>query len=598
VSGDGSYLGDILTQLFEANDAVLFPHAAAAAMAANGVILPTWSKPCVSLEAAVDAVVQQLPCRVLARAHDTSPDDGSKDASDDAHYLQACRQTMDHNNLAAKSARQDVAVLLAEIRKIAPGMHGLFVQAVAEEDAFLGQVETECTHAVGAMEKTFARLREVIALGKEQIRGAAKGAEIRLKDRLSKVQAEGKRTEDHLQAATARIIAVWQTKSSAYRATHTDTVQAVQAMCAAMPHDSDERTACAAALATLQALGDLLKSAEENMAVAGQAADLGIVCQVITRAKDHVALVVDKALHGLELYTTNEGDDATPGARNDADDAHHEHHTHHTHHTHHVHDAHPRPPSTRRGLHDTATNHAHAPTPEQVEQKLRDAKQQVTQYETKVAELSAHAKRHVTSTTREAVASTHRLTVARANLEAAQATVKILTDELTRARVQQVFKRLSDASSAQAAWLGTADKLKSASKRLMASAASKSEKRFIFAETAKHAAEKTIQEARQHASKFLDDEIQAAQVTLKTILKSVADAMQHMLQQEADTRDKKLSLRALMAEGAVDPASPHVTTFALQYHQRLDMLCKAYIKAAETHLDLVYAWVQNKINGF
>ncbi len=596
MSGDGSYLGDILTQLFEANDAVLFPHAAAA-MAADGVILTTWSKPCVSLEAAVDAVVQQLPCRVLARAHDTSPDDGSKDdsgpaASDDAHYLQACRQTMDHNNLAAKSARQDVAVLLAEIRKIAPGMHGLFVQAVAEEDAFLGQVETECTHAVGAMEKTFARLREAIALGKEQIRGAAKGAKIRLKDRLTKVQAEGKRTEDHLQAATARIIAVWQTKSSAYRATHTDTVQAVQAMCAAMPHDSDERAACAAALTTLQALGDLLKSAEENMAVAGQATDLGIVCQVITRAKDHVALVVDKALHGLELYTTNEGDDATPGDRNDADDADDAHHAQHEH------DAHPRPPSTRRGLHGTAPNHAHAPTPEQVEQKLRDAKQQITQYETKVADLSAHAKRHVTSTTREAVASTHRLTVARANLEAAQATVKILTDELTRARVQQVFKRLSDASSAQAAWLGTADKLKSASKRLMASAASKSEKRFIFAETAKHAAEKTIQEARQHASKFLDDEIRAAQVTLKTILKSVADAMQHMLQQEADTRDKKLSLRALMAEGAVDPASPHVTTFALQYHQRLNMLCKAYIKAAETHLDLVYAWVQNKINGF
>jgi hypothetical protein len=509
----------------------------------------------VSLDAAIQKVQKDLPPRVQARSSGAA--EGL--VASGHHYLQLGKEAMDRANHAAKSARGDVSLLMQTMSRAAPGMHAVFSHAVAEEDGFLGQVEHECSLAVAAMEQQLARLREALAFNQEQVRSAAKGAHVRLQERVKKLRAASEKSEAHLRAATLRVVAEWSAMSTAYKMVQSETLAAVQAMKDAMAPGSDERAACDAALATLRALQDLMLTAEEDMVRVNASVepgagkdsdaitDLSLVYHTIRRTRDQVVEVVKKSLdvggsEALDKYQT----------------------------------------------------------PETVEARLRGAKAAQSTAEKRQAKareaLEVLAKNpEVQGGITSAIAARHEKQIADADVTAATDHVKVLVEELSKVRVQQVFRRLSEASSAQSAWMDTARRLKHAAKTLMASTASKKEKQRVCEETTKWAAEKTVQEARALADRALATTTSRVQEVMVQILRTVADRIGQHLQSEASTRPRKLSLQEL---GSAMEGTPQAATLALQYYKSLEHLCGTYVAAATANLDLVFAWTLQKVDEF
>lgn len=194
-----------------------------------------------------------------------------------------------------------------------------------------------------------------------------------------------------------------------------------------------------------------------------------------------------------------------------------------------------------------------------------------------------------------AISARYNKQIADAEVTAATAHVRVLVEELSRVRVQQVFRRLGQASTAQSSWMDTARRLKHVTKKLIATRASKKEKQRVCEAMSKWAAEKTLEDAKKDAERSLCGATARTQQVLIQILKKVSDTITLLLQDEAQSRPKKLSLRDL---GTAMENTPQAASLALQYYKTLETLCGTYAAATNAHLDLVFAWMLQKVDDF
>ena len=464
---------------------------------------------------------------------------------------------------ACKASREDLDMVMTSIRSVAPTVYQVLIQAVAEEDRFWAEVQQGCTSALKAMHHVLAQYGQRVQFAQEALRKASHGARVRAQARLKTLGAAAAKDRAALQQSAADLVAEWHGAAAPYRAAQEEALATIMRTRAAMPAGSTEQAACDSAVGTVRVLRDILATTgaelEAIAATSGQdflaesAHALGLVHSVMEATSKQVREVV-AAIQRAPGKGGLASRDVAAVERE-------------------VRDAEAGLAAAKARLARTASVSVSTPTPTPTRTPAR------------------------TPTTMQSIETERQRRFAEADVVAASDKLRVLLEDLSTARVHQVMRQMDAASQAQSKWLHTAHRLKHATKKLIATSASKHEKALMCEAVTLWAADRTVADAQCAAYARLTRDGEKALAALGAILHDVTLGVQSRVHQEAADRPTKLGLEKLgtlmLGAGA---AATTVAALAMQYRDRLQVVCQAYAAAAAAALQFVYGWLAHHIH--
>jgi hypothetical protein len=473
---------------------------------------------------------------------------------------------VDQVGTQCRAARGDLQLVLDSLQAVEPAVFGVLAPAVGQEDVFWTDVQTGTTQALTTLRAVLTRLGELVLFAREQLRGAAKGAQVRAQARLDKLAEAVHRGAEALRATALQLTAQWQARALPYRSAQDQVLAALVQARDATPAGGPERAACDAAVDTLRALQNVLATAEEELgtlqaslsppAVPEFVHALGLVQHVMKRTHDQVAQVVSQAKQAASKVGVGVQGAGTVRAV---------------------------------GVVQAALKAA--------EGRLAAAQKRAAAAEAAAAAL-ASSRSDSPQAVEQLIDARREKQVAEADVAAAQDHVRVLAQELSRARVQDVVRQMDATSQAQTAWLAAARRLRSAVKKLAATAAAQHEKALMREAVVRWAADRSVAVAAAAVGDRLRKDVVAALEAVAQVLRHTAASVETRIDQETAGRPGRLALDQF---AALMQQAPHrastLGALALQYRTKLEAVGTTYVAGARVWLQFLYAWIRRQVLG-